>query len=48
VTAKTAGLGYQQIPGELTQRINPVGAVEEGMVESIAIELFRLSILGKL
>jgi hypothetical protein len=48
VTAKTAGLGYQQILDELTQRINPVGAVEEGLVESIAIELFRLSMLGKL
>ena len=48
VTAKTAGLGYQQILGELTQRINPVGAVEEGVVESIATELFRLSMLGKL
>ena len=48
VTAKTAGLGYQQILDELTQRINPVGAVEEGVVESIAIELFRLSMLGKL
>ena len=48
VTAKTAGLGYLRILGELTQRINPIGAVEEGVVESIAIELFRLSILGKL
>jgi hypothetical protein len=48
VTAKTACLDYQQILGELTQRINPVGAVEEGVVESIAIELFRLSMLGKL
>jgi hypothetical protein len=48
VTAKSAGLGYRQILDELTQRINPVGAVEEGVVESIAIELFRLSMLGKL
>jgi hypothetical protein len=48
VTAKTADLAYHQILGELTQRINPVGAVEEGVVESIAIDLFRPSMLGKL
>ena len=48
VTAKTAGLGYLQILDELTQRINPVGAVEETVVESLAVELFRLSMLGKL
>jgi hypothetical protein len=48
VTAKTAGLGYLQILDELTQRINPIGAVEETVVESLAVELFRLSMLGKL
>ncbi len=34
VTAKTAGLGYQQILDELTQRINPVGAVDRHLALS--------------
>ena len=33
---------------ELTIRIGPVGAVEESIVESLALELYRLSMLGKL
>jgi hypothetical protein len=48
VTANSAGLEYQQILSELTERVNPVGRVEEGLVESLAVELLRLSTLGKL
>ena len=48
VTAKSVGVDYQQILDELTVRINPVGAVEVAVVESLAVELLRLSVLGKL
>lgn len=48
VTAKSAGEDYQQQLDELTERINPVGAVEVSVVESLAVELLRLSLLGKL
>jgi hypothetical protein len=48
VTASSAALEYQQILSELTARVNPIGRVEEGLVESLAVELLRLSTLGKL
>lgn len=48
VTARSSALEYQQILSDLISRINPMGKVEEGLVESLAIELLRLSMLGKL
>jgi hypothetical protein len=48
VTARSAGLDYQETLDELVSRINPVGAVEVGVVSSLATELFRLATLGKL
>jgi hypothetical protein len=32
---------------ELITRINPIGVIEEGVVHSLAVELFRISMLGK-
>ena len=48
VTASSAALEFQTTLSELISRINPVGVVEEGVVNSLAVELFRLSMLGKL
>lgn len=48
VTASSAAQEYQATFSELVSRINPVGVVEEGVVNSLAVELFRLSMLGKL
>jgi len=48
VTATNAALEFQTTLSELISRINPVGVVEEGVVNSLAVELFRLSMLGKL
>ena len=48
VTAGSAALEFQATLSELISRINPVGVVEEGVVNSLAVELFRLSMLGKL
>jgi hypothetical protein len=48
VTASSAALEFQATFSELVSRINPVGVVEEGVVNALAVELFRLSMLGKL
>ena len=48
VTASSAAQEFQQTFSELVSRITPVGVVEEGVVNSLAVELFRLSMLGKL
>lgn len=48
VTATSAALEFQTTLSELISRINPVGVAEEGVVNSLAVELFRLSMLGKL
>ena len=48
VTAGSAALEFQATLSELISRINPVGVVEEGVVNSLAVELFRLSMLGRL
>ncbi len=48
VTASSAALEYEQILSELTARVNPIGRVEEGLAESLAVELLLLSTLGKL
>lgn len=48
VTASSAAQEFQATFSELVSRINPVGVVEEGVVNSLAVELFRLSMLGKL
>ena len=48
VTAKSAALEFQDTLDELVDRINPIGAVEVGIVNSLAVELFRLATLSKL
>ena len=48
VTAKSASVAYQALRDELTIRICPIGAAEEGIVESLALELYRLTMLGRL
>ena len=48
VTAKSASVAYQALRDELTIRISPIGAAEEGIVESLALELYSLTMLGRL
>ena len=47
VTASSAGIEFQSTLSELIGRINPVGAIEDGVIHSLAMELFRISMLGK-
>jgi hypothetical protein len=48
VTAKSAALDFHDTHSELITRLNPKGAVEESVVHQLAIEIFRLTVLGKL
>jgi hypothetical protein len=48
VTATSAAQEFQATFSELVSRITPVGVVEEGVVNALAVVLCRLSILGKL
>lgn len=48
VTEKGLALDFQATHSELISRLNPTGTVEEGVVHQLAIEIFRLTTLGKL
>lgn len=48
MTARSAREDYQQLLDEITERIKPIGAVEVALVKSLAVELLRLSMMGKL
>lgn len=48
VTEKSAGVDYQHILSELISRLNPKNVLEDGLVSSLALEMYRLSMLSKL